>query len=468
MSDILFNLIRDHVYNEDLIQKVSLNSSDKKIRWIFNFKNQSLSKIFLDEFSKVFWGVFPELENVQIGGMEAGAIPLVTAIALNTSQNISLRSFYIRKSRKKNDLANLVEGELLSDVPIILVDDILNKGDTMERQVKILENYGHKVSAIFVCLRYRDIKEYEGLLSRGIKIYSIFDLNSFERVLPVKNITPITPAVLLRRYAQVYKLKLTEKPNLYLVLPKSAPLLKKDLLYYAADDGMFFCVKSVDGGVVWSRKIFFGSRGKRIFSSPEIYDDKIIFGAYDGNLYCINRFTGKTIWVFMDADWIGSSPCINYTQGIVYVGLEFGLFKKQGGLVAIDINTGKELWKNYSISEFVHASPGYNTKNNLVICGSNNGYVYSFNAKNGHIVWEFKTEGEIKYGVSFTKDLTIVASMDGYVYLLYSESGVLYHKFSAEAGFYSTPLVYDNNFLIAGSLDKKIYCFNIGKYCIIP
>lgn len=464
MSDILFSIIKDEIYEDEAIRRVSQSSRDKATTWIFDFKSQGLSKVFLQEYVKCFWEAFENKygTHLQVGGMETGAIPLIAGVALSAREGVDITSFYIRKSRKKSDLANIIEGGLLQNVPIILVDDIINSGTTARKQIKILEDLGHRVSALFVCLRFRDMVAYQDLLDKGIEIKSIFELNDFKDVLSVENLVSEPAMPLLEKYALDYKVTLTDKPNLYLVVPKSAPLLVGEYLYTGADDGTFHCLRAENGNSVWVYKVFFGTRGKRIFSSPAAYEDKIFFGAYDGNLYCLNRFTGKREWVFTDADWIGSSPCVDVANGIVYIGLEFGLFKKRGGVAAIDIRTRKAKWKNYTMAGLTHASPAYSEKNNLVVCGCNDNYLYAFDARIGEIVWKFETQGEVKYGAVFDekRGLVLFGSMDGGVYALRSKDGTLYHRFEARSGFYSTPVLKDD-LVVIGSLDKIVYCFNL-------
>lgn len=464
MSDILFNLIKDKIYNDKEIRKVSFDSLDKVTSWIFDFKSQGLTKIFLEEYSKYFWDVFQGEYgiDIQIGGMEAGAISIITGVLLYSPSKINSTGFYIRKSRKKSDLANLVEGDLRSNVPIILVDDILNGGKTIRKQVKIIEELGCKVSAVFVCLRFRDMEHYQDLIDKGIKIFSIFELNDFSKVLPVKNLNSEIRPLSFEKYEFKYKVTLSNKPNLYKIVPKSAPLLIGEFIYMGVDDGSFYCLCPEDGSVVWTYRILFGSKGKRIFSSPTVYKDKVLFGAYDGNVYCLNRFSGKREWVFTDADWVGSSPDIDSLNGIVFIGLEFGLFKKHGGVVAINIKSGDVVWKNYEMSGFTHASPAYNKKYGILICGCNDGCVYAFNTKTGKILWKFETKGEVKEGATFDEkeDLVVIGSMDGGLYILNVKDGTLYHKFEARFGLYSTPAI-KGNYVVIGSLDKNVYCFNL-------
>jgi outer membrane protein assembly factor BamB len=114
------------------------------------------------------------------------------------------------------------------------------------------------------------------------------------------------------------------------------------------------------------------------------------------------------------------------------------------------------------MSELTHASPVYSKKHSMVVCGSNEGIVYAFDAKSGKILWEFTTEGEIKYGAVFDdgRGLVCIASMDGGVYAIRTTDGSLYHRFEAQFGCYATPAL-ANGFLYIGSLDKRVYCFDI-------
>lgn len=462
MSKMLREIIIRKVYKEEI--RLVSKAGGKPSKWILDFKSQALNREFLQEYARCFWDAFQDQfsGSVQIGGMESGAIPLITGVSVFAPEGRSVNAFYIRKSRKKSDLANLVEGELTND-PIILVDDILNAGRTAVKEIKILEDMGKTVSAVFVCIRYRDLSFYQELINRGVKIVSIFELNDFSHDLFVGNLTePERLAPNLEKYQVDFRIRLTERPNFYAVVPKSGPVLTGEHLYLGSDDGGFHCVRTDDGSRVWTYQVPFGTAGKYIFSTPAVYQDRVIFGAYDGNLYCLNRFTGKREWVFSDADWIGSSPCVNEREGAVYVGMEFALPGKRGGVAAVDIKTGNLKWGNYSFPGLAHASPAYSEKHGLVVCGSNDHTFYAIKAETGEVVWQFQTTGEVKYGAVFddTRDFVIFGSMDGGVYALRVADGSLYHRFDARFGFYSTPALSGSRVII-GSLDKFVYCFDL-------
>lgn len=464
MSETLFRIIKDHVFKTTEIREISRNGSGIEKPWIFDFKNQSLSPIFLKEYARCFWEKISMefVGPIQIAGMEAGAIPLITGVSLLKPSEIEVNCFYVRKSRKKSDLANIIEGNVLPGKPIILIDDILNSGSTMKKLITVIENCGGKVAAIFVCIRYRDLSAYHDFIEKGIYVYSIFELNDFKNVLPVENKTSSVTPIPQDCYTIDYRLRLTKSPNFYLVNPKSGPVLADDHIYLGVDGGIFYAIDAESGKPAWTYSIPFGTLGKTIFSTPAIYKDNVLFGAYDGNFYCLDRATGKRRWVFLDADWIGSSPTVDPKNGIAFIGLEFGLLTKRGGLVAVNIASGNTKWKVYSIPGYVHASPAYFEKYDIVVVGSNDGHMYAFEASDGTLLWKYKCDGEIKYGATFDaqRDLVIFGTMNGGLYALQVKTGKLYHRFNAQFGFYATPAIH-GDCVIIGSLDKRIYCFNL-------
>lgn len=435
--------------------------SEMNLLWVMNFKTLSVEKSFLETFVLLFEEQFKHLPEVQVCGMESGALPFIAALSLLSPR--CKNAFYIRKSAKKSDLAKTIEGVIQKDIPIIIIDDIINKGSTIKKQLVVLKGEGYTPYACFSILRFRDKISYEPILGDDIRIESIFELNDFTKELGLVNI-PIHNQVKPNYYGweNIWKVKLSQH-NPYYVFPKSAPTLDKENIYMANDDGSVVALSRDAGDIVWQQKIVsFGENGKRIFSSLAISNDNLFFGAYDGNFYCLDAKTGKRNWVCMDADWIGSSPAVREDGNVVYIGLEFGLFKKNGGVVAVDVQSGKTLWQYYEMTGLTHASPAVSTKLGVVVCGCNDNFVYCLDYKTGKLLWKYETQGEVKYGAIFDekRKMVIIGSMDGNVYCLSIVTGELVMIFSAQAGFYSNPVLFEDTIII-GSLDKNIYCFDL-------
>ena len=454
----LQKLIEQEIYETEDPEKTIPSGTGNG--WLFDFKRIILRAESLDLVGELFWEKCKNEYPFQIGGIEATAIPLITGFILKLKEKgRPSNGFFVRKSRKKHGLLRMIEG-IVTDEKIVLVDDVLNTGQSFIRQVEVLEALGKKVSAAFVIVRFRDLSYYTYFHERGIKIISLFELDDFRASLKSSNLiyrrelpvpTPFKPEWLFR----------SEQPNYYNVAPKSAPAIDEKNIYFGADNGSFWALNQSDGSVVWKYRTLFSSRKGKNFSSPVLYKDTVCFGASDGNFYALDKKTSKRKWVFMEADWIWSTPCVAPNLGLIFVGLEFGLWKKHGGIVAIDAETGKKKWE-YGMPKFTLSSPAYSEKNNIVVCGCNDFTAYGFNAKNGNLLWTFKTDGSIRESFAFDEKRGYVCfgSFDSYLYILKTKTGELVHKIKTVEAIYSTPLVH-NSFVYVASLDKKLYSVSL-------
>ena len=83
-----------------------------------------------------------------------------------------------------------------------------------------------------------------------------------------------------------------------------------------------------------------------------LWKDKVISIALDGRLFSLNKATGETVWERKVADpaiaeTLTLAPLVIREIGIVGVaGGEFGV---RGWIDATDLNTGKQLWRTYTI-----------------------------------------------------------------------------------------------------------------------
>lgn len=460
--------------NEDIIFRQT--GAVKDSGWIFDFRRILMKPEILSMVGDIFWNQYKEKYPFQIGSIEVAGIPLVIGVGQRMYENGAkdVSSFFIRKSRKKDGLMRMIEGEVSKGKSIILVDDIINSGKSFIRQVEVLEELGHKVDKVWSILRFRDPEYYEYFHDKGIVVDSLFDLSDFQNSLGTTNRTPREPGRPLMPFEVKWKFA-SENPNYFYVVPKSDPVLDNNKVYFGSDSGVFWALNQSDGSIAWKKKVGFHPSGKSIFSSPSISNDTVFFGAYDGNFYALDTKTGKSNWIFMDADWVGSSPAVAEDLGLIFVGLEFGLIKKRGALVAIDIETGKKKWQ-YDVPMYTHSSPLYIPQKKQVIIGSNDGTAYLFDAKSGKLIWQFETgentneemakgfgAHDIKESFAYDekRDYIIFGNIEGRLFVLDRKTGKELFTHKAEFGFYSTPLVYDGK-VYASSIDKHLYCIDLN------
>ncbi len=435
-----------------------VSPSGMPMKWIFDFRKIMLRGEMLETITALAWSEIKSLAPFQVGGMETASLPLITALVLKGRESgHDINGFYIRKSRDKDGLQNNIEGDLNSQ-PVVLVDDILNSGQSILKQINILEKEGLHVKAVFVILRFRARAYYAELEQRGVRILSLFELSDF----PTARLEDTPPRALHDRLVFEVVWRSTGKDaNFFHVLPKSGPAVDGERVYMGDDRGRMRAFCKASGETLWEFKTLLGEGAKRIFSSPAIENDMLFFGAYDGNVYALNVQDGRARWVYRDADWVGSSPCVSPRQQTVFIGLEFGLWSKRGGIAALDARTGKLRW-SYRIPSLVHASPAVSDSLGVVICGSNSGDVYCLDTSTGKLIWKYSVGSEVKASCVFddSRSLVFFGCFDGYVHVVDVRTGTLVRTLETLGPIFSTPAL-DHDRLFVGSTDKNVYSFHV-------
>lgn len=449
--------------------------------WIFDFRRILMRGSSANLVADIFFEHFKDRYPFQLGALEIAGVPLVTSLMnkFYTKGHEDINAFFIRKSRKKTGLLRMIEGEVM-DQPrtIILVDDIINSGNSFWRQIEILEELGYKVDTVWSILRFRDNDHYTRFYNRGISVESLFELDVFTNALGerIHNLPPKSETVTPMPFKAEWVFR-SKNPSLEWVVAKSQPTLDTQKIYFGADNRTFWAVNQSDGAVAWQYEVGRRSKKKAIFSNPALYHHSVIFGAYDGNVYSLDARTGAPQWIFMEADWVGSSPAIAPELELVFIGLEYGLIGKRGAVVALDVHTGKPVWIDRSHQGLTHGTPYYLTSQQAVAIGSNDGKVRLHDARSGEKLWTFTTfggaqgnnvevtgfgAGDIKESFAYSSehDYLMFGSVDSFFYILKRDTGHLVAHFKCDFGIYSTPHLHQNKVYFT-STDKHIRCVNL-------
>ncbi|NJE43216.1 orotate phosphoribosyltransferase [Thermococcus sp. GR6] len=86
------------------------------------------------------------LEFDKVAGPELGAVPIATALALETDKPLII----VRKKKKEYGTGRQIEGEVKPGDRILLVEDVTTTGGSVLRAAEILEKEGAEVVAISV------------------------------------------------------------------------------------------------------------------------------------------------------------------------------------------------------------------------------------------------------------------------------------------------------------------------------
>ena len=447
------------VRKKDGVRIIHSEQSGISDPWIFDFRALMLRPRWINRYAEIFWEKYADKLPFQVGGLETAGIPLVAAIVMKSvERGTPINGFYIRKSRKRQGLMKYIEGTLTNE-PVIFVDDLINSGQSANKQIDVLADAGIKVTDVFTLLAFRNDAVYAFFKDKGVVLSHMFTLPDFNIPL-VTTPSAETPG---DAYEVLWRYRGPD-PSLNIVVQKSAPVLDEERVFFGCDDSKFRALSQSTGEVVWEFEIGKHPPGKAILSTPITYGENAYFGAYDGNVYALNRRTGNKVWVYSEADWIGSSPDIAPELGLIYIGLEFGLLKKQGGIAALDIMSGKEMWRAGHLGT-THGSPLYIKAENLVVIGSNDGILYAYDAKTGGLRWQFASDGEIKTRPAYDKmhREIVFGAMSGRLYALFAADGSPRHAQEIGVAMYSIPLVHDNAIYVA-SLDKRVIALDSATW----
>lgn len=120
-----------------------------------------------------------DLDIQAAGGLEVGALPLVTSLAMTRHRHGApeIEGFFVRKQPKDHGSKQRVEGKLPPGARVVIVDDVLTTGGSAQQAVEIVEQAGAKVVAV-VCLVDRKAGARE-LFEPKYIFRSIFTLEDF-------------------------------------------------------------------------------------------------------------------------------------------------------------------------------------------------------------------------------------------------------------------------------------------------
>lgn len=479
----LAKLIIERVFTTNKEQQIENNEDPEA--WLFDFRAILMKGDAANTIAELFYEEFKDKYPFQLCSLEIAGVPLMMSLMHKFYEHghRDINAFFIRKSRKKSGLMRMVEGVIVPNIPVVCVDDLMNSGSSFWRQITVLEELECQVISVWSVLRFRDIAQYKKILNRGISVQTLFTLDDFTATLgdSVTNLKPDLPQEHVR-FKPLWIFN-NAQANYYYVVPKSQPILDEDMLYFGCDDRCFRALRQADGSEVWKFKVGRRSQGKSIFSSPCLFENNVYFGSYDGNVYALDKRTSANIWTYSEADFVGSSPAIAEELGLLFIGLEFGLIHKHGGIVALNAQTGEKIWSDFSHPAFTHSSPHYIPTHKQVIIGSNDGVARLYAAETGTLLWEFTTFGGASYNAdrdggfgtgdikeSFVydseSDTISFGSIDGFLYVLDRRTGYLVHHVKCDFAISNTPYLHKGRVYFS-SLDKHIRCLDLNTKKIL-
>ena len=221
----------------------------------------------------------------------------------------------------------------------------------------------------------------------------------------------------------------------------SDPIIEDGVLYFTSWAGDVVALDVNSGESKWNKNIGFSC-----VSSPTYYNDNIYVGSNNG-LYVLDKDNGRIIWK-RDISSISSKPVV--INDVVYCG------SYDGFVYAIDSSNGDEIWSFKTNSE-VYSSPVVDK--NILFVGSSDNVFYAIDKNDGNMLWSYDSDGPISSSPIVNDGFVYFGSWDSNLYAVDIKSGELIWKFTAGWGIDSSPTIKEDT-VYFGSKDNNLYALD--------
>jgi outer membrane protein assembly factor BamB len=436
-----------------------LSTKGRPQNWLIDMRRLFLHRDTLELIAREFWARFDQHQPFQIAGMETAAIPLLTALMIYAPRDRGVvNAVIIRKERKITGLCNPIEGEL-TDLPIVLVDDILNSGGSAEKARAVIAQAGRRFWKAFVVVDYQSQRGLRWREEKGVDVTALFVLVDLNLEL-AKAPSPPT-----QHYKDLWRTEVSGGFP-FNVVPKSPPVLLGNVIYRGCDAGKLHAFDALTGKVVWEFAVK-GTGRKGIMSAPLLHEGRVYFGAFNGAIYCLDAASGIEIWSQSYGEWVGASPIVAPKHGLVYFGIEYARPWARGSIGAFALDTGARVWEHL-VHKLQHGSPAYWHGGDLILWGSADHEMVALKAGTGDVVWVFPTRRSVKYAPAIDEErgYCAFASFDTSIYVLDVRNGKKLGEWPTGEICYTTPLIHQSR-LFCGSGDRHFYVIDLDRMELI-
>lgn len=114
----------------------------------------------------------------KIAGPALGAVPIATATSLISGKPMLM----IRKAKKTYGTSKQIEGELLKEDNVVIVEDVTTTGGSLLKAIKVIEDNGGHITQAFVIVD-REEGAQKTFEENGIKFSPLLTISEFKEYL---------------------------------------------------------------------------------------------------------------------------------------------------------------------------------------------------------------------------------------------------------------------------------------------
>src|SRR3954462_134458 len=178
----LFQLIRARSFGRGKIMLASGRESD----FYFDLRPTTIHPAGATAVGELVCDALEGVNAEFVGGLEAGAIPIATAVAIASHRRGgNLQGFFVRKKLKEHGAQKMIEGlpksETIKGKNVVIVEDTTTTGGSSMQAVSLLREEGANIVMVLTIVdRLEGAKE--NFAAEGLELRSLFTADEFLKV----------------------------------------------------------------------------------------------------------------------------------------------------------------------------------------------------------------------------------------------------------------------------------------------
>ena len=167
------------LYDHALVRSEQEEITDPRgqpIGWLLDTRIPMLNGNIMPEVGRVLSERLTLKGVDQVVGFGFGSYALVASVVA-ASKNPPFMGGFVREERKPHGRRRLVEGPLVREKPVVLLDDILNSGRSARKAINLLRQDGFQVVGMMTLFNFTWSGGRPRLEKLGLWIDSLLDLN---------------------------------------------------------------------------------------------------------------------------------------------------------------------------------------------------------------------------------------------------------------------------------------------------
>ncbi|PYX72813.1 MAG: PQQ-dependent dehydrogenase, methanol/ethanol family, partial [Acidobacteria bacterium] len=138
----------------------------------------------------------------------------------------------------------------------------------------------------------------------------------------------------------------------------SEPIVVDGVAYISAPQSKVYALEAATGKLIWKfdpkvrlDQALNGSYSARTNAGVAVWEGKVFVGTGDCRLVAIDAATGKQVWeaLVCEPTQTGITNAPHVAKGMVFMGYNGSDDGVRGAIAAYDANTGKELWRFWTV-----------------------------------------------------------------------------------------------------------------------